>query len=239
MPVGCCATAMSPNSNWFFQESNMAKPIIFGIYQFRTKKSAIEEARRRINQYEAGSRISPDDEHFFASLFTLHSEYEEKKGTGIDHIKVERDFNKNRCLYINRADDTSIDCSWMHCIQPASQKTVVSMAFRRAVKEKVIVFKVEQLKKDSICPALGVRLTYENSHVSYNYPQFESLLSDFLEQEEVSFDSVRLINPEVSDLDQRGIIASIELVNSWRTYHQDNAELQLLSAEANLRKLKS
>lgn len=199
----------------------------------------MEEARRRINQYEAGSRISPDDEHFFASLFTLHSEYEEKKGTGIDHIKVERDFHMNRCLYINRADGTSIDCSWMHCIQPASQKSVVSMAFRRAVKEVIITFKTEQLKKDSFCPVLGMRLTYENSHASYNYPQFERLLNNFLDQEEASFDSVQLVNPDAADLDQRGIIASIELVNSWRTYHQENAELQLLSSEANLRKLKS
>lgn len=217
----------------------MAKPIIFGNYQFRTKKSAIEEARRRINQYEAGSKLNPDDENFFASLFTLHSEYEEKKGAGIDHIKVERDFHKNRCLYIHRADDTSIDCSWVNCIQPASQKSVVSMAFRRAVKEIIITFKEEQLRKISICPIFGVPLTYENSHASYNSPRFEDLLNNFLNQVEISFDSVQLVNPDAADLDQRGIIASIELANSWRTYHQKNAELQLLSAEANLRKLKS
>ena len=217
----------------------MAKPIIFGSYQFRTKKSAIEEARHRINQYEAGSRISPDDEHFFTSLFTLHSEHKEKKGTGIDHIKVERDFHNNRCLYIHRTDGTSIDCSWVHCIQPASQKRVVSMAFRRAAKEIITTFKEEQLNNVSVCPILGMSLTYENSHASYNYPQFELLLKNFLNQEDISFDSVQLLNPGVADLDQRGIIASIELADSWCIYHQKNAELQLLSAEANLRKLKS
>lgn len=216
----------------------MAKPIIFGSYQFRTKSSAIEEARRRINQYEAGSIVSPDDEHFFASLFTLHSEYEEKKGAGIDHIKVERDFHKNRCLYIHRTDGTSIDCSWVHYIQPASQKSVVSMAFRRAVKEIVTTFKEEQLSKVSICPILGMPLTYENSHASYNPPRFEILLNNFLNQEGLSFDSIQLINPEAADLDQRGILASLELTNIWRGYHQENANLQLLSAEANLRKLK-
>lgn len=217
----------------------MAKPIIFGNYQFRTKKSATEEARCRINQYEAGSRISPDDEHFFASLFTLHSEYEEKRGVGIDHIKVERDFHKNRCLYIHRIDGTSIDCSWVHCIQPASHKSIVSMAFRRAVKEIVTAFKEEQIRKVSICPTLGIPLTYENSHASYNSPRFEILLSNFLNQERLSFDLIQLINPEIADLDQRGILASIELANKWRAYHQENVELQLLSAEANLRKLKS
>ncbi|MFA0970736.1 DCL family protein [Pseudomonas amygdali] len=217
----------------------MAKPIIFGSYQYRTKKSATEEARRRINQYDAGSRISPNDEHFFTSLFALHSEYEEKKGPGIAHIKVERDFHNNRCLYIHRTDGTSTDCSWVHCIQPSSQKSVVSMAFRRAVKEIVTAFKEEQLEKVSICPILGMPLTYENSHTSYNPPRFEVLLKNFLNQEEIPFDSVQLVNPDVADIDQRGIISSKELVNRWRTYHQENAELQLLSAEANLRKLKS
>lgn len=124
----------------------MAKPIAFGTYQFRTKKSATEEARRRINKYEAGCRLNIEDEGFFAALFTLHSEYSEKRGTGIDHIKVERDFHGNLCLYIHRVDGSSIDCSWVHCIQPASQKTIVSMAFRRTVKDIVMAFKEAQLK---------------------------------------------------------------------------------------------
>lgn len=217
----------------------MAKPIIFGSYHFKTITSAIEEARRRINQYEAGSRISSEDEHFFASLFTLHSEYEEKIGAGIDHIKVERDFHNKRCLYIHRIDGTNIDCSWPHCIQPASHKSVVSMAFRRAVKEIVTAFKKEKVSKGSICPILGTPLTYENSHASYSSPKFEILLNNFLNQEGLTFDSVQLINPEAKDLDQRGIIASVELANTWRAYHRENSELQLLSAEANLRKLKS
>lgn len=57
----------------------MAKPIAFGDYQFRTKKSATEEARRRISNYEANDRLNAEDEMFFTSLFTLHSEFAEKK----------------------------------------------------------------------------------------------------------------------------------------------------------------
>ena len=60
----------------------MAKPVAFGTYQFKTQKSATEDARRRISQYEAGERLQLEDELFFTSLFTLHSEYAEKKGSG-------------------------------------------------------------------------------------------------------------------------------------------------------------
>ncbi len=216
----------------------MAKPIVFGRYQFRTKKSATEDARRRINKYEAGDKLSIDDELFFTSLFTLHFEYEEKRGVGIDHVKVERDFHKNRCLYIHRIDGSYIDCSWVHCIHPASQKTVVSMAFRRAVKERVTEFKNAQLKLIKVCPELGILLSYSNSHVSYLEPSFEQLLNSFLSQKQIAYESINLTNPPPNDSDQRGILSNIELSKNWNEYHQKNAGLQLLSAEANLRRSK-
>lgn len=217
----------------------MAKPIAFGNYQFRTKKSAREEAQRRIKQYEAGNRLSVDDELFFTSLFTLHSEYEEKRGVGIDHVKVERDFKKNRCLYIHRTDGSNIDCSWVHCIQPASKKTVVSYAFRRAVKEPVMTFKKTQLKVIKTCPELGTPLSLGNSHVSYIEPRFEQLLDGFLSRNQITYESINLTNPKPGDADQRGILSDAELSKNWNEYHQQNAILQLLSAEANLRKTKS
>ncbi|SIT12468.1 DCL family protein [Neptunomonas antarctica] len=217
----------------------MAKPIAFGTYQFKTKKSATEEARNRINQYEAGERLRLEDENFFVSLFTLHSEYSEKKGAGIDYIAVERDFHNNRCLYIHRVDGTSIDCSWVHCIQPASQKTVVSMAFRRAVKETIMAYKSASLDKVDVCPVLGTKLTYENSHVSYLSPSFDDLLIGFLQQCHIDIESVALTNPKPVDTDQRGQVTDQKLLNDWCSFHQRKASLKLLSAEANLHRLKS
>ncbi|SEI42087.1 Protein of unknown function [Allopseudospirillum japonicum] len=217
----------------------MAKPIAFGTYQFKTKKRATEEARNRINRYEAGERLQLEDEQFFVSLFTLHSEYSEKKGAGIDYISVERDFHNNRCLYIHRVDGTSIDCSWVHCIRPASQKTVVSMAFRRAAKEIIMAYKSASLDQVDICPVLGTKLTYENSHVSYLSPSFDDLLMEFLQQRPIDIESVALTNPKPVDTDQRGQITDQELLDDWCSFHQKKANLQLLSAEANLPRLKS
>ncbi|WP_318440556.1 DUF3223 domain-containing protein [Photobacterium leiognathi] len=217
----------------------MAKPISFGHFQFRTKKSATEEARRRINQYEAGDKLNPDDELFFSMLFTLHSEYEEKRGSGIDYIQVERDFHNNRCLYIHRTDGTRVDCSWVHCIQPASRKQVVSMAFRRAVKERIIEFKNSNLSEVMTCPELGILLSFDNSHVAYSEPSFDHLLSHFLSQNGLSYEDIELTNPKPIDTDQRGILSDSELAVRWDEFHRYNASLTLLSAEANLRRLKS
>jgi hypothetical protein len=217
----------------------VAKPIAFGNYQFRTKKSATEEARRRISNYEADDRLNAEDEMFFTSLFTLHSEFAEKKGVGISYIKVQRDFHNNRCLYICRVDGSEIDCSWVHCIQPAPQKTVVSMAFRRAVKQIIIAYKTAQIDNVVECPILKIKLTFYNSHVSYLSPSFENMLNNFLDDREIDITSVALVNPKPDDEDQRGKVADHNLVEEWRSYHQNHATLQLLSAEANLRKLKS
>lgn len=217
----------------------MAKPIAFGTYQFRTQKSATEEARARINKYEEGMRLSVEDELFFVSLFTLHPECDEKKGVGIGHIKVQRDFHNNRCLYIHRVDGTKVDCSWVSCIRPPSKKTVALMAFRRAVKEIVMAYKSSQLEEDDICPILRIRLTYDNSHVSYLPPSFENLLKDFLNNRQMDIESIALTTPKPEDTDQRGQVTDPKLVEEWCNYIKNNATLQLLSSEANLRKLKS
>lgn len=214
----------------------MPKAVIFGPFQFRTKRAATEEIRRRINRYEAGDKLDSDDELFFYELFKLHDEHQEKVGLGINHIQVERDFHKNRCLYIHRIDGTKIDISWVHCVRPATVKSTVSMAFRRAIKDRVIKFKNQCLQRGHHCPVLAIPLTYENSHVAYTYQSFDSLLSEFLSKAEYTYESVALENPESEDRDQRAILKNGDLRDSWVDYHGKNAKLELLSSEANLRR---
>ena len=214
----------------------MAKPIVIGDIQFRTKTAAKAEIRRRIGQYEAGDILSVADQVFFEELFKLHDEYVEKVGVGIKHIQVERDFHRNRCLYIHRTDGSEIDISWVHCVQPASTKTVVSAAFRRAVKGRVMAFKSSQLSEGCRCPILNIPLDYENSHVAYTKNSFESLLDDFLGQAGVTFESIELINPSPDDSDQRGILKNPVIKEQWNQFYDSNARLTLMSAEANLRR---
>lgn len=214
----------------------MAQPIVIGDIQFKTKTAAKAEIRRRIGQYEAGDILSVADQAFFEELFKLHDEYVEKVGVGIKHLQVERDFHRNRCLYIHRTDGSEIDISWVHCVQPASTKTVVSAAFRRAVKERVMAFKSSQLSEVCRCPIFNIPLDYENSHVAYTKNSFESLLDDFLGQAGVTFESIELINPSPDDSDQRGILKNPVIKEQWNQFYDSNARLTLMSAEANLRR---
>lgn len=214
----------------------MAKPVIFGDFQFRTKTAAKEEIRRRISKYEPGSTLDLNDHLFFEELFKLHDEYENKISSGIKHIQVEKDFNGNRCFYIHRVDGSMIDISWVHCVQPASNKSTVSMSFRRSIKEKIIAFKSSSISKGSYCPILGISLDYKNSHATYIGSSFEALLKDFLTQTGNTYDSIKIENPKPQDSDQRGILKDQKLRLAWQVYHEKNARLELWSAEANLRK---
>lgn len=149
---------------------------------------------------------------------------------------MERDFNQNRCLYIHRVDGTKIDISWVHCVRPATMKSTVSMAFRRAVKQIIKDFKDKTLNEYSCCPMLNIPLNSKNCHVSYVDPTFDKLLSDFLTLNNNTYESIELDNPKPQDRDQRGVLKDLSLKTSWISYHRTNTKLELWSADANLRK---
>ncbi len=212
----------------------MAKPIAFGDFQFKTIKSAKEEIRKRINSYSFNEELSPDDAAFFSELFKLHDEYQDKKGCGIQTIFVRKDFHNKRCLYIHRFDHSEEDISWVNCLQPASTKQIVSMAFRRAVKSTIMNYKSARLEIGAVCPKLNTPLNFHNSHAVYTEKSFDKLLELFLLNNQLVYEDIRLINPEPIDEDQRGIIADQQLLNNWQSYHSSNAKLDLWSAKANL-----
>ncbi|MDD1829310.1 DCL family protein [Photobacterium sp. ZSDE20] len=212
----------------------MAKPVVFGPYKFKTKKAATEEIRNRISHYQEGQDLSNDDSDFFKELFKLHSEYLEKRGCGISHITVERDFNRNRCLIIKRIDGSSIDISWVHCLKPLSRKTVVAIAFRRTVKESIKQFKETKIASGAQCPVKNIPLDLKNSHAVYICPTFDELFLTFISEQNVNLELIEINDPVVGDNDQRGIITNNELRNSWIHYHKENACLELWSANANL-----
>jgi hypothetical protein len=214
----------------------VAKSIIFGTFQFRTKKSATDEIRRRINSYEKSEVLKPNDQLFFEELFKHHDEYQKKVGVGIKYIQVERDFNKNRCLYIHRVDGTKIDISWVHCVRPATIKSTVSMAFRRAVKNTIKDFKDNTFNEYSRCPILDIPLDSKNCHVSYMEPSFDKLLREFLTLNNNTYESIEFENPPPQDRDQRGVLKDLILKTAWISYHRTNTKLELWSSDANLRK---
>lgn len=214
----------------------MAVPVLIGEFQFKTKSAAKDEIKRRISSYEFGDILSPEDQIFFGDLFKLHSEHDSKIGCGIASIQIERDFNNNKCFFINRVDGSRTDISWTHCIQPASTRNIISMAFRREIKDRVVSFKSNQLEKQIMCPILDIPLDFNNSHAAYIDRSFEQLLNEFLKVNGIDIESIEIIDPMPDDKDHRAMLKNSEIRLSWKNYHLANAQLTLISAEANLRR---
>ena len=76
------------------------------------KTEKINKCREILHKYPIGSKISDFDElKFLQSIFEGHSEWNLKKGVGIDFITVEFTAYKNKCFFIHRID--KICCSFL------------------------------------------------------------------------------------------------------------------------------
>ncbi|MFE8644998.1 DUF3223 domain-containing protein [Sphingomonas sp. NCPPB 2930] len=85
---------------------------------FTKKSDVIDYVRKLIGKYSIGSFLDSEDAFFCSNLFTRHSHYLEKAGSGIKSIEVRRDEYGNKHFQIHRTDGTDIDISWVHCITP-------------------------------------------------------------------------------------------------------------------------
>ena len=177
----------------------MAKSITFGNFSFPSKSAAVKNIQERINKYDFNQSLNIDDRNFFESLFLLHDEYDEKIGSGIHDIQIKRDFANNRSLCITQNNGHNVIISWRHCIQPTSQKTVLSIAFRRAVKHIIIDFKRNQIAMNAVCPNDNIVLTYENSHVAYIGISFDEIFNDFLKNKNLQVSDIALLDPDAND----------------------------------------
>jgi len=95
-----------------------AIPMEIGSVHFAKKADATEHVRGLIGRYSIGSFLDSEDESFCLALFSRHSHYSEKVGSGIESIEVRRDEYGNKHFQIHRTDGSDIDISWVQCISP-------------------------------------------------------------------------------------------------------------------------
>lgn len=209
-----------------------------GDLKFKTKKECENYTRNLINTL--GCCVI-DKEHkqyiFFENLIKNHSEYEEKKGCGVNYFYIRRNkLNKKFYeLIINRLDNTDIDISWVYCCQ-FKKRTItedLTRAMREAVKEDIIKYKEEQ--KLLICNyCKSTDEIYENFHVDHSEPSFKTLKDDFLKQTKrvkpSSFGECKITNLTIfKDKDK-------DFKNEWVNFHNNNCNFQILCRKCNLLK---
>ena len=148
--------------------------IQIGSETFKSKKSACDFVRDKINSIGCCSITDNDDEFsFFMSLLNNHPEVDEKIGTGIKCFMIQRHPMFGNQLLIERKDKTNDVISWKACCGVKhSEKYYVSIKCRDAVVSEVYNF-----KKDKKCEQCG---NTNELHTHHSTVSFKTIVEDFI-----------------------------------------------------------
>lgn len=218
----------------------MKQKYTIGELEFKTKKDCENYTRNKIHELGC-CEIKKDNSNFnfFNNLLKNHSEYENKKGCGIEYFYIEPN-PLNKKYYqtmIKRTDGSKTDFSWVYCCQfkPRTVNEDLIRAMRNAIKDDVIKYKQSQNKL--ICNYCKSETElYEDYHVDHDNPSFQVLKDNYLltttKQKPTSFGECEIYKLTIfKDEDN-------DFEIDWINYHKLNCNFQILCRTCNLKKKK-
>lgn len=209
----------------------MTTPVVFGDYKFENRNTCVKACKKVIARYKVAQELPLKDQVFFAQLFTLHPDYEEKAGCGIKAIRYGYDpIYGTKCLIIVRHDETEAPISWGNCLQSPKKKYRVQKAFRKAVAGDVSAFKTNAAFSPVFCFISGERLSFANSRVIYSAElSFNELVEQFLNSLGLGYADIELQYGE-HDGEKSTVFLEESLACQWRAYHKEKAVMTMVSA---------
>lgn len=199
---------------------------------FKSKREC-EDYTRQLIKHLGCSTIKKEDANylFFENLLRNHSDYESKRGLGIDYFYIQFNATSKTAnqTMIQRIDGTNIDFSWVNCCQfrKRTDKENLVSAMRTAIKNVVIDYKKSQPKL--ICNMCKTEdEIYENYHVDHKEPPFRKIKDDFLinRQLPTAFESDKSNAKCFTSNDA-------EFEREWYEYHNRIATFQILCRHCN------
>lgn len=197
----------------------------------------INQCRQILYDYDLNQLITtPSDFEFLISVFEGHTEWEQKKGCGIENISVMVTPYKTRAFQIIRTDGTKTDISFMHSIKNRSKLVDIKMACRAAIRSEIVKFKTFVNYGIDVCPFTGEVLTKVNTHIDHYDLTFNEIVDFWL-----------LLN-DINELHKQ-ICATVDnefityftnpiISEDFRIFHNRNTHLRAISKTANLSILK-
>ncbi|MBD2691276.1 DUF3223 domain-containing protein [Anabaena catenula] len=211
-------------------------PYLIANEEFRTKELLTKRCREILESTPNGACVADIHLPFLFALFRFHDEWDTKSSCGIQSVATQTTEYGTRCFALQRTDGSMIDISFPHAIKliPTTRKkdllpqglTDYRNAARTAVTTEIRSFRDKCLATNSTCPILGINITRETSDVDHVAPlTFDRLLFDFTLKSS--------INPLMVAVGSRNgtvpIFEDRQLNDDWVGYHNENAELRLVS----------
>jgi hypothetical protein len=201
------------------------------------KKQKTEKCREILYKYNVNSFVSDEEDiEFLLSIFVGHSEWEQKKGVGIESISIiKNQFNK--CFQINRIDGTCTDISFIHSITNHSKIYEIKKACRTAIAPQVQKFREDNVIYGiSTCPITGEVLIKENTHIDHFDLTFNSMFNLWITQYDEKFLYLKI--NETKDSEITTYFTDNSINNNFIDFHNANSKLRAVSKIANLSNLR-
>lgn len=183
-----------------------------------------------INKYDEYTDLDDKDLEFMCNILLNHEDSDEKMGDGVRRMWLERTIYGNKCFWLERIDGSKEDFSFLKCFSKSNPKSVFLKACRKAVESIVITFrdKVFANKETIICPILKVPITKHESHVDHDLPYpFITTARMFCEEKELDLTAIKYIHKIGVEFYDK------QLEKEWIDYHNQYANLRVISATAN------
>lgn len=211
-----------------------AKPILIGDRCFPTKAAATKVCQAILYKYPLGATVDLDDALFLRDLLALHRQAVSKIGCGVASFQVE-DNGPTRGFWVTRTDGTRTDFSFPSCLSPPSRETEALRGFRSEVRDQIVSFRASAFSTtwQVQCVLTGQWVTSDQAHVDHAIP-FLDLVVRFLGLVGLDLGAVP-VNP-TTDGNTETRLLDRELAQSWAEFHRVNAQLRIVSAQANLRR---
>ena len=210
---------------------------------FRTKSELQERIKRILWRYEDRQTLATDDFEFMLDLLQHHPRAETKMGVGVAHMLVKKNpiYHGTRSFYLVRLDGTETDFSYLECITPTSKRKKVKMACRALVEPYTMEFKqrfFDERGGVAICELTGEKIYFIGSHVDHIPPKtFDALFAQFIDYYGIDIEAIDL-KDEFVDNKIQNELADENLSTLWVKWHNEHAELRVVSKCANLSRVK-
>jgi hypothetical protein len=201
------------------------------------KKQKTEKCIEILYKYNVNERVTLKSDHeFLLDIFENHSEWEKKKGYGIEFISIAK--NKfNKCFQLNRVDGTTTDISFTHCIKERTKIDEVKMACRSAIRDEIANFKKENVVYGiTKCPYTNEVLTAENTHIDHYDLTFIQMFNFWAYERDIDY-LWYMVN-ETKDNEVETYFTDEKIKNDFIKFHNENCKLRAVSKKANLSILK-